>query len=73
MMTDCISTPEILNFSENSKIISRNNVEKVLGVRFYKELSECRELLQLDNSLDGFFEKVLPVLEGLRKKDKYKK
>ena len=62
-------------------MISGNDVEKVLGIKFYEELNECGERLQLDDSLDGFLKKCALVneflitksfFECLRKKDKYK-
>ena len=58
----------LFKLSENSRIISRNDIEKILGIRFYKELSECRELLLLDDSLNGFFKKCTPVNKFLEKK-----
>ena len=57
----------LFKLSENSRIISRNDIEKILGIRFYKELSECRELLLLDDSLNGFFKKCTPVNKFLEK------
>ena len=55
----------LFKVSENNKMVSSNDVEKVLGVKFYEELNECRERLQLDDSLDVFFKKCALVNEFL--------
>ena len=59
----------LFKLSENNRIVSRNDIEKDLGVNSYEELSECRELLQLDDSSNGFFEKCVLVKKFLEKKE----
>ena len=51
----CFDVRAAVKLSENNRIISRNDIEKILRINFYKELSECRELLQLDDYLNGVF------------------
>ena len=47
---DAVLSGLLFKFSENNRIVLRNDIEKDVGVNFYKELSKCRELLQLDDS-----------------------
>ena len=59
----------LFKLSENNRIVARNDIEKVLGVNFYEELSECRELLQLDDSSNRFFKKCALVNEFFGEKN----
>ena len=49
------------------KVILKEEIEKVLGEEFYRDISECKELLQLDDSLNNFFKKYA-LLNGFLKK-----
>ena len=50
------------------KIISRDKVESVLEVEFYKDFCEIKDQLQLDTSIYRFFDKCALVNEFLTKK-----
>ena len=51
------------------KIISRDKVESVLEVEFYKDFCEIKDQLQLDTSIYRFFDKCALVNEFLTKKN----
>ena len=40
-----------------------------MGEEFYKDISDCKELLRLDNSLNNFFKKCALVNQFLEKKN----
>ena len=77
ILFDAVLYKLLFKFSENNRIISKNDIENILCQNFYEELSKCREPLQLDDSLNGLFWKVCPcrrmfgekesVLERLQK------
>ena len=54
--------------TENDRV-SRKNIESTLGKEFFDEISESKELLQLDDSIEGFFKKCVLVNDFLEKKD----
>ena len=58
----------LFKLTENDRV-SRKNIESTLGKEFFDEISESKELLQLDDSIEGFFKKCVLVNDFLEKKD----
>ena len=52
---------------ENNRV-SKENIESTLGKKFFDEICESKESLQLDDSLEGFFKKCILVNDFLEKR-----
>ena len=57
----------LFKLTENNRV-SKENIENKLGKEFFDKISESKELLRLDDSLEGFFKKSILVNDFLEKK-----
>ena len=58
----------LFKLTENNRV-SKVNIENTLGKEFFDKISESKELLRLDDSLEGFFKKSFLVNDFLEKKN----
>ena len=58
----------LFKLTENNRV-SKVNIENTLGKEFFDKISESKELLRLDDSLEGFFKKSFLVYDFLEKKN----
>ena len=58
----------LFKLTENNRV-SKVNIENTLGKEFFDKISESKELLRLDDSLEGFFKKSFLINDFLEKKN----
>ena len=58
----------LFKLTENNRV-SKENIQSTLGKEFFDEICESKELLRLDNSLEGFSKKCTLANDFLEKKN----